>query len=102
MAVVDVNDARLEYAEVGRGEPRRAPPQGRPAAVTVRHRIPNFTLLLQRGDEDVTVPVNAQLHDLHDRASHDLRVDCRFPSEPPLEGEYGAWAAGLLQEAGLR
>ena len=69
---------------------------------TVRHPIPDFTLPLQRGDEDVTVPLNAIFHDLYDRAGYDLRVDYRSDPEPPLEGDDTAWANALLCEAGLR
>ena len=69
---------------------------------TVRHPIPDFTLPLQRGDEDVTVPLNAIFHDLYDRAGYDLRVDYRSDPEPPLEGDDTAWAGVLLCEAGLR
>ena len=69
---------------------------------SVRHPIPDFTLPLQRRDEDVTVPLNSLLHELYDRAGYDLRIDYRADPEPPLEGEYAAWAAALLQEAGLR
>jgi hypothetical protein len=69
---------------------------------SVRHRIPDFTLPLQRRDEDVTVPLNSLLHELYDRAGYDLRIDYRADAEPPLQAEYAAWAAVLLQEAGLR
>jgi hypothetical protein len=69
---------------------------------TVRHSIPDFVLPLQRGDEDVTVPLNAIFHDLYDRAGYDLRVDYRSDPEPPLEGDDTAWAGALLREAGLR
>lgn len=69
---------------------------------SVRHRIPDFALPLQGREEAVTVPLNALLHDVYDRASYDLRIDYRTDSELPLEGEYAAWAVALLQAAGLR
>ena len=69
---------------------------------TVRHPIPDFVLPLQRGDEDVTVPLNTLFHDLYDRAGYDLRVDYRSDPAPPLEGDDTAWADALLCEAGLR
>jgi hypothetical protein len=69
---------------------------------TVRHPIPDFVLPLQRGDEDVTVPLNTLFHDLYDRAGYDLRIDYRSDPEPPLEGDDTAWAGALLCEAGLR
>ena len=69
---------------------------------SVRHPIPDFALPLQRRDEDVIVPLNSLLHDLYDRAGYDLRIDYRTDAEPPLEGEYAAWAAALLQETGRR
>ena len=69
---------------------------------TVRHLIPDFVLPLQRGDEDVTVPLNTLFHDLYDRAGYDLRVDYRSDPAPPLEGDDTAWADALLCEAGLR
>ena len=69
---------------------------------TVRHPIPDFVLPLQRGDEDVTVPLNTLFHDLYDRAGYDLRVDYRSDPAPPLEGDDTAWAGALLCEAGLR
>ena len=69
---------------------------------TVRHLIPDFTLPLQRCDEDVTVPLNTLFHDLYDRAGYDLRVDYRSDPAPPLEGDDTAWANALLCEAGLR
>ena len=69
---------------------------------TVRHPIPDFVLPLQRGDEDVTVPLNTIFHDLYDRAGYDLRVDYRSDPAPPLEGDDTAWADALLCEAGLR
>jgi hypothetical protein len=69
---------------------------------TVRHPIPDFVLPLQRGDEDVTVPLNTLFHDLYDRAGYDLRVDYRSDPAPPLEGDDTAWTDALLCEAGLR
>ncbi len=69
---------------------------------SVRHPIPDFMLPLQRGDEDVTVPLNSLLHELYDRAGYDLRIAYRGDPEPPLEGEDVAWAGALLRGAGLR
>ena len=69
---------------------------------SVRHPIPDFTLPLQRSDEDVTVPLNSLLHDLYDRAGYDLRIDYRSDPEPPLEGDDVIWAGGLLCQAGFR
>jgi hypothetical protein len=69
---------------------------------SVRHPIPDFTLPLRRGDEDVTVPLNSLLHDLYDRAGYDLRIDYRSDPEPPLEGDDVIWADGLLCQAGFR
>ena len=69
---------------------------------TVRHPIPDFTLPLQRGDEEVIVPLNMLFHDLYDRAGYDLRIDYRSDPEPPLEGDDAIWADALLREAGLR
>lgn len=69
---------------------------------SVRHRIPDFTLPLQGREEGVTVPLNALLHDVYDRAGYDLRIDYRADPEPLLEGEYATWAAALLAAAGLR
>jgi hypothetical protein len=69
---------------------------------SVRHPIPDFTLPLRHGDEDVTVPLNALFHDLYERASYDLRINYQPDSEPPLEGDDTSWADALLCEAGLR
>jgi hypothetical protein len=69
---------------------------------TVRHPIPDFTLPLQRRDEDVTVPLNSLLHELYERAGYDLRINYRADPEPPLEGDDPAWADALLCAAGLR
>ena len=69
---------------------------------TVRHPIPDFTLPLQRGDEDVTVPLNTLFHDLYDRAGYDLRINYRTDPEPPLEGDDVAWADAVLRQAELR
>jgi len=69
---------------------------------SVRHPIPDFTLPLQRRDEDLAVPLNLLLHDLYDRAGYDLRIDYRADPEPPLEGDDADWAAVLLREARLR
>jgi hypothetical protein len=69
---------------------------------TVRQPIPDFPLPLKPGDAELTVPLNAILHELYDRAGYDLRIDYRREAEPPLEGDDVAWADALLREARLR
>lgn len=69
---------------------------------TVRQPIPDFPLPLQRGEEELLVPLNALLHELYDRAGYDLRINYRREPEPPLGKEDAAWADVLLREQGLR
>ena len=94
------NGHGMHYRILVRREERR--PKGDLLPFTVRHPIPNFTLPLQRGDEDVIVPLNMLFHDLYDRAGYDLRIDYQSDPEPPLEGDDTIWAGALLCEAGLR
>jgi hypothetical protein len=68
----------------------------------VRQPIPSFCLPLVLGDTEPTVDLNRLLHALYERGSYDLRLNYRADPEPPLEPEDAAWAAQLLQDAGLR
>jgi hypothetical protein len=68
----------------------------------VRQPIPSFRLPLVPGDTEPTVDLNRLLHALYERGSYDLRLNYRADPEPPMEPEDAAWAAQLLQDAGLR
>lgn len=69
---------------------------------SVRQPIPSFRLPLAPGDTEPTVDLNRLLHALYERGSYDLRLNYRVDPEPPLRPEDAAWAAQLLQDAGLR
>ncbi|MCX6029922.1 MAG: DUF4058 family protein [Chloroflexi bacterium] len=77
-------------------------PQADLLPFSVRQPIPDFALPLRERDEELTVPLNALLHELYDRAGYDLRINYRADAAPPLEGDDAAWADALLREKGLR
>jgi hypothetical protein len=78
----------------------------RPRAVVltfqVAQPIPAFALPLYPGDPEPLVDLNRTLHDLYDRRSYDLRLNYRYPAEPPLRDAAATWVDTLLREAGVR
>jgi len=78
----------------------------RPRAVVltfqVAQPIPAFALPLYPGDPEPLVDLNRALHDLYDRRSYDLRLNYRYPAEPPLRDAAATWVDTLLREAGVR
>ena len=67
-----------------------------------RQPIPTFLLPLKPEDREPTVDMGGLLHDLHDRAGYDLRLDYTDEPQPPLPAAVALWAEQLLRQKGLR
>lgn len=62
----------------------------------VRDRIPTVPVPLRKGEEEPMVELGSVLGALYERASYDLRIDYRRPSEPPLVADDAPWAADRI------
>jgi hypothetical protein len=59
---------------------------------SLREPIPAFRLPLQEDDDEPFVNLNTILHELYDRAGHDLRINYRAEPTPPLDEDNRVWA----------
>ena len=89
-----------EYlVHVSRGDRR---PLGSLYPIRLSERLPVVPIPLKPEHADLPLDLQDVLATAYDRASYDLRVDCRAEPVPPLEGEWTAWSDRLLREQGLR
>ena len=70
-------------------------PQCEVYPIPLRDRLPAVTLPL-RGDEAVTVDLQAVLDGVYDRAGYDEYLDHEQDPVPPLDPADLAWARGVL------
>lgn len=77
-------------------------PQGVLWPIRLSQRLPVIPIPLRPGDDEAKLDLQAVLNTAYDRAGYDLDIDYRQEPDPPLEGEWAAWADRWLREKGLR
>ena len=78
----------------------RARPRGKLYVFGLRAAIPDVPIPLLPEDPEPTVPLNALLHRLAERARYHLRVDYGKPPVPPLGPLDAEWARGIVARPG--
>jgi len=76
-------------------------PQAALWVVGVRDPLPPIPIPL-RGEPEPAVALRPVIDRVYDGARYDRRIDYAAPPVPPLDGDDGGWADGLLRERGLR
>ena len=60
--------------------------------------LPEVLLLLKEPDEAIAVDLQSIFQEVHEQASHDLRIDYTQPvPAPALSEENQAWVEGLIK-----
>jgi hypothetical protein len=78
------------------------PARARVYAFSLRQPLPEVTVPLRQGEKEPLLALGRLLSEVYDRARYDLRLDYRYPPEPPLATEDLLWADELLYAAGRR
>ncbi|QYX32235.1 DUF4058 family protein [Sphaerospermopsis torques-reginae] len=71
-------------------------------AFSVRETIPNFTIPLQKGEQEIEVNLQDLLLEIYEQAGFDLTLDYNIPPVPDLSVEAQEWMDKLLREQGRR
>jgi hypothetical protein len=71
-------------------------------AFSVRETIPNFTIPLQKGEQEIEVNLQDLLSVIYKKARFDLTLDYNIPPVPDLSVEAQEWMDQLLREQGRR
>jgi hypothetical protein len=64
--------------------------------ISLRQRLPNVSVPLRKEDRDIVLRLQPLIDLAYRNGRHD-RTDYRQPCIPPLDGEDGAWAEGVLK-----
>jgi len=87
------------YVVLSRADRR---PEAEVWPIRLQDRLPVVPVPLLAPAPDASLDLGAALRTVYDRAGYDLDLDYTADPFPPLEGEEAAWAADLLEKAGLR
>ncbi|MFI5378470.1 MAG: DUF4058 family protein [Tepidisphaerales bacterium] len=68
--------------------------------VELQSRLPAIRIPLRPTDRDVVLDLQALIDQAYLNGRYGQDIDYRRPCDPPLAGEDGAWADGLLKAAG--
>lgn len=71
-------------------------------AFSVKETIPNFSIPLQKGEEEIELNLQHLLLGIYERARFDLTLDYNIPPVPDLLTEDREWMDILLKEQGRR
>lgn len=80
----------------------RQRPQALLWPIRLSQRLPVIPIPLRPDDEEVSLDLQAVLNAAYDRAWYGARIDYRQEPDPPLEGEWAAWADRWLRKRGMR
>ena len=69
--------------------------------ILLRDRLPKIPVPLSAPDADAVLDLQAVLDATYDAARYGDYIYRDGPPDPPLEGEDAAWAAGLVESAGV-